>query len=227
MRQFRTTGKPTNSLRMSKSIAIGKSAASRLSNLVRISSSPIARLTPGLTDTEIVSIQDTYNIRFTPAHRAFLQETLPLSIPHDDMPGIVHTHPDPWPDWRDGSFDDIRAKLDWPLRTVISDIEDDKFWDESWGKKPEDREEVLNIAKEHLVHVPTLLPVYGHRFVTQREDQGSEVLSIWGTDVICYGVDLADYIDREFGSLKGVWDDELWQSRSATTVKFWGDLAME
>ncbi|MEU3429772.1 hypothetical protein [Streptomyces gardneri] len=48
---------------------------------------------------------------------------------------------------------------------------------------------------------------------------GHPVLSVWGTDIICYGHDLADCIDREFG---GVDEDAPWAPRPS--VPFWKDF---
>ncbi len=46
-----------------------------------------------------------------------------------------------------------------------------------------------------------MVPVYGHRFLPAgRGTWGHPVLSMWGTDIIRYGSDLAQYITHEFGS---------------------------
>ena len=45
-----------------------------------------------------------------------------------------------------------------------------------------------------------MVPVYGHRYLPAgRGSYGHPVLSIYQTDIIVYGTDLADYIDNEFG----------------------------
>jgi hypothetical protein len=45
-----------------------------------------------------------------------------------------------------------------------------------------------------------MVPLYGHRYLPAgRGSWGRAVLSMWGTDIIYYGNDLADYIAREFG----------------------------
>ena len=41
---------------------------------------------------------------------------------------------------------------------------------------------------------------------------------MWGTDIIYYGHDLADYIDREFGDVD---DDAPWAPQAS--VPFWKD----
>lgn len=45
-----------------------------------------------------------------------------------------------------------------------------------------------------------MIPVYGHRYLPAgRGTYGHPVLSIYQTDIIVYGTDIADYIDCEFG----------------------------
>lgn len=42
-----------------------------------------------------------------------------------------------------------------------------------------------------------MVPVYAHRYLPA--GRGDPVLSIWQTDIIIYGTNLADYIDDEVG----------------------------
>ncbi|MDH6441115.1 hypothetical protein M2158_009656 [Streptomyces sp. SAI-144] len=66
------------------------------------------------------------------------------------------------------------------------------------------------------------LPVYAHRYLPAgRGNFGHPVLSMWQTDIICYGVDLADYMHREFDEVRG----EVDESRNPrATIRFWRDL---
>ena len=68
--------------------------------------------------------------------------------------------------------------------------------------------------------MPVLVPVFGHRYQVSGATTGAPVLSAYGTDVISYGSDLADYLSREF----------LIQSRvppiaDERRIPFWSDLA--
>lgn len=63
------------------------------------------------------------------------------------------------------------------------------------------------------------MPVCGHRFLPAgRSSSGHPVLSVWGTDIMCYGTDLADYVDREFRNPTPEFPDD-WAPRA--TVPFW------
>jgi len=48
------------------------------------------------------------------------------------------------------------------------------------------------------------------------------VLSVWQTDIICYGADLSDYIDHEFGAPSRTLADPARSPRA--TVEFWRDF---
>ncbi|MEU8950038.1 hypothetical protein [Streptomyces sp. NPDC048489] len=64
--------------------------------------------------------------------------------------------------------------------------------------------------------------MYAHRFLPAgREAHGHPVLSIWGTDIIYYGSDLAEYIDHEFNA-DHERDRENWNPKA--TIPFWKDF---
>ena len=57
----------------------------------------------------------------------------------------------------------------------------------------------LSTARQHLSRAPKMIPVWGHRYLPAgRGTYGHPVLSIWQTDIIMYGTDLAQYIAIEF-----------------------------
>ncbi|WP_369182162.1 hypothetical protein [Streptomyces sp. Y1] len=84
----------------------------------------------------------------------------------------------------------------------------------------------FRFADDHrafLAAAPPLVPLYGHRFLPAgRGTSGHPVLSIWGTDMISYGGDLAEYIDHEFAHPGGFPVPEGWDPQA--TVPFWKDF---
>jgi hypothetical protein len=67
-----------------------------------------------------------------------------------------------------------------------------------------------------------MIPVYAHRYLPAgRGTHGHPVLSIYQTDIILYGTDLAEYIDREFTDpdrpISGDWT-------LPAMVPFWSDF---
>jgi hypothetical protein len=159
------------------------------------------RITPGLTDTEIARLEREYQFEFAEDHRAFLAAGLPLNR----AAGLSPTDPTPpgrsvaWPDWRDGDPAELRDRLDWPVSGVLFDVAHNAFWHPSWGPRPASTDEATQSARAHLGQVPTMVPVYSHRYLPAgRGSYGHPVLSMYQTDIIVYGTDLADYVDHEF-----------------------------
>ena len=77
-------------------------------------------------------------------------------------------------------------------------------------------------ARRHLTHVPKMIPVYAHRYLPAGHGSyGHPVLSIYQTDIMIYGTDLADFMDREFSST-GL-SIEVNRIPSGL-VPFWGDF---
>lgn len=116
----------------------------------------------------------------------------------------------------------LRGSLRWTIEGVVFDVEHNKFWYGRWGPHPQDKAAALATATRMLARVPPMVPVYGHRYLPAGPGLfGHPVLSMWQTDIIVYyGLNLADYIDREFGR-RGA-DEEPWEPQA--TVEFWRDL---
>lgn len=171
-----------------------------------------AEITPGLTDSEFDTIESRYNFRFADDHRTFLAAGLPVDEPGDSgWRG--------WPDWRRDDTEVLRARLAQPAEGVLFDVEHNGFWHPAWGAKPTDPIRCLEIARRGLEDVPQLVPVFGHRFLPGIAGQwGHPVLSIDRTDAIYYGLDLSDYLRREF--LRQGSDLDL----AHATVPFWNYL---
>jgi hypothetical protein len=105
------------------------------------------------------------------------------------------------------------------------------YWHKSWDARPDDGPLALEIARNRLAEVPVMVPIYGHRYLPAGQGTyGHPVLSMWQTDIICYGRDLADYIDREFAERSdGSEDDDVAAVDPAASlgspvlVEFWRD----
>ncbi|MFI7417191.1 hypothetical protein [Nonomuraea sp. NPDC049684] len=192
-------------------VRLGREAARRLAL------SGICEVRPGLTDREFAWIEIEYGIEFADDHRAFLAAGLPVN---SARPEEGATWERPWPDWRDGEEEELRLHLEWPVREVLNDVQRGA-WLRSWGAPPENSAEALRIAGQELARAPKLIPLYGHRFLPGgRGTYGSQVLSIWGTDIISYGRDLAEYVTNDFYPRDD--DAGLWGKGAAVSV--WGEF---
>jgi len=163
-------------------------------------------LDPGLTDDEIAAVERRFGFTFCADHRDLLALAVPVG--------------DGWPDWLDDDEAPLRARLAWPVDGVAHDVLENDFWPASWGPRPDDAREA--VARRRLAAVPTMVPVYAHRFLPSGPaPSGTPVFSIYQTDVIYYGSDLADYLTREFlhRSAPAAMPD------ASLRTPFWSDLA--
>ena len=182
----------------------------------------VCAIEAGLTDAEFDRIEQEFGFQFADDHRAFLAAGLPVNTrPEPREPGVIYTHLQPWPDWRHADRDKLRALLNWPTEGVLLDVEHNNFWYDGWGPRPLDTAGAMATATRRLAQVPSMVPVYGHRYLPAgRGTFGHSVLSMWQTDIIYYGLDLADYINREFSG-RGP-GEEPWEPQAS--VEFWKDL---
>jgi len=140
---------------------------------------------PGLAPDELGAIETTHGFRFPPDLRALLAAGLPTG--------------DRFPDWR-GDPPAIEALLRAPFEGLLFDVEHNALWLADWGSRPATAEGARQQAVSALSTVPTLVPVWAHRYLpTQPPGAGNPVLSVHQSDIVIYGADLADYLSREFG----------------------------
>jgi hypothetical protein len=94
---------------------------------------------------------------------------------------------------------DYDAAIAWVRKGIEFDIEENGFWNERWGRQPEWQMRALEVFRDHFATWPKLLPLHAHRFLVAEPCQANNpVFSIMGTDIICYGANLAHYLMLEF-----------------------------
>ncbi|MFE8912407.1 hypothetical protein [Streptomyces globisporus] len=184
-------------------------------------------LRPGLSDAEFDRIEAEYGIAFAPDHRGFLAAGLPVDRAAPREEG--ESPRNPWPNWRDGDPELIRERLGWPVEGLLFSVEHG-WWlpGGRWGPRPADPAEAVAAARAALSSVPTLIPLYSHRYLASEAGaetgaHGRPVLSVVGADTIHYGRDLAEWVEREFGDPG---PGERWPEPAAgDRVPFWSGLA--
>lgn len=103
------------------------------------------------------------------------------------------------PIWRHADEQTLRKRLEWPLEGMFFDIENNAFWLDQWGQKPEDLPAAFAIARRAYDQAPRLIPIASHRFIPATpHESGNPVFPVHQTDIIYYGVDLPDYLQNEF-----------------------------
>jgi hypothetical protein len=168
-------------------------------------------LEDGLTDAEVSKVESTFAFRFPPDLRDLLQNALPTSPK--------------FPNWRSESEESLRGRLDWPADGICFDIEHNGSWWEEWGPEPDDLSAAFEIARQHIAEAPTLIPIFSHRYIPDEPyAAGNPVFSVYQTDIIYYGVDLANYFANEFSSPR---EYELPNLDSVRRIRFWSRFLEE
>lgn len=165
----------------------------------------------GLSTAEFAATESRYEFRFPPDLREFLSIALPVS--------------EQFPNWRKGTSREIDGdcpidlSMDWPYRGMCFDIEKNGFWMRDWGPKPDDLQHSLKIARDAVKAAPRLIPVFSHRYLPAEPlAPGNPVLSVYQTDIIYYGSDLASYWVEEFKLAASL------ESKEPRRIRFWSAI---
>jgi hypothetical protein len=158
----------------------------------------------GLTDEEVAQCERKFAFRFPPDLREFLQTALP-SGPR-------------FPNWRACNEPELRERLDRPRDGLLFDVEHNGLWLEEWGERPVSLAVALDVASGHISRAPKLIPVFSHRMMPEEPHMsGNPVLSVYQSDIIYYGFDLADYLRHEFAL-----SQRKKRPESMRPIPFWG-----
>lgn len=145
-------------------------------------------LAAGLTAEELRQVEEQHRFRFPPDLRSFLSCALPLG-PR-------------FPNWRTPEAHALLDQMAWPFEGIAFDIQNNVFWWEPWGARPEDLSGALAVAKAAVERAPHLIPISGHRYLPAEPVlEGNPVFSVHQTDIIYYGTDLRRYFACEFGGM--------------------------
>ena len=143
-----------------------------------------------MTNKEIIEVENIFKIKFPEDLSIFLKTNLPVSD------GFVH--------WRYGlnsekGKKEIESRLNWPLEGILFDVKNSEFWLGEWDLKPEKYSEQKEIVIKKFKNYPKLIPIYSHRYISSSpNERGNPIFSVYQTDIISYGMNLADYLSREF-----------------------------
>lgn len=141
-------------------------------------------MSAGYSQSEIEDIQSRWKLRFPPDLIELMRQRRPLI-----SDGF---------DWFKSSAEEIQRKLDWPYEGFLFDVRHNDLWWPEWGPKPISGAEQAATLSEVIAKAPKLIPLFGHRYLPETPfESGNPVFSVWQSDVIYYGENLADWILRE------------------------------
>jgi hypothetical protein len=141
----------------------------------------------GYTDTELALIQTRWGLRFPPDLIDLLKQQRRLLADQNDF------------DWLLTDPKTIEAMLDWPYQGFLFDVENTNTWWPEWGDRPDSAEaRAARLRQVFKEQAPKLIPLMGHRYLPEEpHEAGNPIFSVYQTDVICYGADLADWMERD------------------------------
>lgn len=173
--------------------------------LRRALSSRGVELAPGLSDAQLGEIEEDFGFRFPPDLRMLLAAFVPLG--------------EGFPDWRSRNQQLIEW-LDLPAEGVAFDVEENDFWLDAWGSRPEDLDDAAEEARRQVAMAPILIPVHGQSFLPALPSEaGNPVLSVVQTDVSVRGADLGWFFYEELSAPRPDWSPA-----APRRIAFWSDL---
>jgi hypothetical protein len=162
----------------------------------------------GLNEYEIKKIEDFYKLHFPKDLKEFYKEALPVSKGFYD-----------WRNFSEENTEKIKERLSRPQQEIMDDIEEME-WLEDWGDLPNSKEDRCNFIISKLKSADLLIPIFEHRYMSTQYTKDNPIFSIYGTDIICYGEDLFQYLMIEFKYQK----HSVINYYELKKVEFWSDL---
>lgn len=162
----------------------------------------------GLSEEEMEKIERMYEIKFPRSLREFLMYKLPISK------GFYN--------WRDFSYKNIKfikSRIKYPVKYIYK-MAYEIYWNDEWGSEPKGKRKFVKEVRKRIKSAPEIIPVYEHRYMPITGKDNPPIISIHGVDVIYYGRNLYDYLEREFGTV----DMGDINNKGIDRVIFWSDI---
>lgn len=213
----------SNTHQTPKPVRVCFSFAAYAKNLIDQLHNSNLQVTKGLTDSEFSYIESTFRFAFPPDLRSILREGLPVD------PGF--------PNWRSSSTQQLRILIDLPFLNLCRQVSRRKFWVDSWGIRPRDDDEAVDLAKGLLRNAPVLVPIYRHFYIPASPFlAGNPVFYVNGDKIRVWSFDVSGFFQQvefsgngEFSkrptSLLNLLNAPAWAATEAREIPFWTELS--
>lgn len=134
--------------------------------------------------------------------------------------GNMEELPENWYDWSDFSPQNVKVLSNY-IQVIKENIAEDieyVDWSDNWGEAPSNLELTKGEILSRLMNSPTLLPIFGHRYIASCNTPISPVFSIVGSDIIYYSKSLTDYFH-------GITVSRETNLSNLPQIPFWSDIA--
>lgn len=163
---------------------------------------------PGLTSSEIRAAEARFGFIFPPDLRNFLMFAMPIG--------------DRIPNWRDLDDPYLLDAFGWPLEGLLFDV-GNSIWLPSWGPRPANDGAAVARVTALVQAAPALIPIKGHRYMPALPcEAGNPVLSVYQSDIICYGLNLEDFFHNEYSHYFGRQGYQMTQDPKH--IEFWSSF---
>ena len=144
----------------------------------------------GLSPTELDRAEQWLGLAFPSLWREVLAIVHPVAVPRPPRgpDGVLR-----WtrfPDWRLRDEEMTNFVVELPIDGLLFDVESNGFWWTAWGEAPREVAARVELAGRMLVQVPKLIPIWGHRYVS--DVPGAPVFSIVQSDLYVPALTLED-----------------------------------
>lgn len=148
-----------------------------------------------ISDELLNAAEERYGITFPKCLRDFYKWGMPIG--------------ENYPNWISEDEEEIarnKRMLEFPMNSMRSAVEDMNYWSGSWGERPADDDDALELALDELellMKKNPPIPVMGHNYLISGENLEGDykdypVLSIFGDDIIFQADSFLSFFQRRF-----------------------------
>jgi hypothetical protein len=122
-------------------------------------------------------------------------------------------------DWVTADPEHIRERLAWPFESYWRSVERHEIWWPEWGERPTSLTDQKEKLRWIFGEAPKLIPLIGIRYIPDEpHESGNPVFSVMASDIVYYGANLIDWLERERGGLQS--KEKPWPP--IKEIRFWG-----
>ena len=200
----------------------------------------------GLNESEIMEIENRWNLVFPPDYRLFLErlhsvdrtqlcasylrasEGSKINSPTKTLATMYVKEHKQYMELKESpSFmnwltddDTVKERLDWLWEGISFDAKHTGLWPSSWGHKPAEYESMKAEVRSIMQGAPQLIPLFGHRYLLAEPcESGNPVFSVWQSDIVVFSASLRDLLLLDFADILGLNEKEIQEIEHQAQVK--------